>query len=102
MTIVNDQHCTPTFATDVARAIDGLIRTDCYGLYHATNAGGTTWHEFAREIFRLAGVQIAVRPITSAEFPQKAKRPTYSVLSCEKLFEATGIRLPPWQDALAR
>ena len=75
LTVVNDQHCTPTFAPDLASAIAHLIQTENYGLYHATNAGGTTWYEFAREIFRLAAMDIAVRPITSAQYPQKANRP---------------------------
>jgi dTDP-4-dehydrorhamnose reductase len=102
LTIVNDQHCTPSFAADVAGAIGSLIETDRYGLYHATNSGGTTWYEFAREIFRLARSEIAVRPITSADYPQKAKRPVYSVLDCGKLAATTGHPLPAWEDALGR
>ena len=102
LAIVNDQHCTPSFAADVAAAIARLIETDQYGLYHATNSGSTTWYEFAREIFRLAAIDIAVRPITSAEYPQKARRPAYSVLDCGKLAAVTGSPLPAWQDALGR
>ncbi len=102
LAIVNDQHCTPSFAADVAAAIARLIETDQYGLYHATNSGSTTWYEFAREIFRLAAIDIAVRPITSAEYPQKARRPAYSVLNCGKLAAVTGSPSPAWQDALGR
>jgi dTDP-4-dehydrorhamnose reductase len=102
LTIVNDQHCTPSFAADVATAIARLIETDHYGLYHATNSGGTTWYDFAREIFRLAAIDIAVRPIPSAAYPQKAKRPAYSVFDCGKLAATTGNSLPAWQDALGR
>ena len=79
-----------------------LDRNRSYGLYHATNSGGTTWYEFAREIFRLAAIDIAVRPITSAEYPQKAKRPAYSVLDCDKLAETIGGHLPAWDEALHR
>lgn len=102
LAVVDDQHCTPSFAADVATAISRLIETDRYGLYHATNSGSMTWYEFAREIFRQAAIDIAVRPITSAEYPQKAKRPAYSVLDCSKLTTVTGGPLPVWQDALAR
>ncbi len=102
LTIVNDQHCTPSFAADVATAIARLIETDHYGLYHATNSGSTTWYDFAREIFRLAAIDIAVRPIPSADYPQKAKRPAYSVFDCGKLAANTGDPLPAWQDALGR
>jgi dTDP-4-dehydrorhamnose reductase len=102
LTIVNDQHCTPSFAADVAGAIGSLVETDQYGLYHATNSGGTTWYEFAREIFRLAAIDIAVRPITSADYPQKAMRPGYSVLDCGKLTVTTGRPMPAWSDALSR
>lgn len=102
LSIVDDQRCTPSFAADVAQAIARLIETDHHGLYHATNTGSTSWYDFARAIFRLAAIDITVRPIPSANYPQKAKRPAYSVLDCEKLFAAAAVRLPPWQDALAR
>jgi len=102
LTIVDDQHCTPSFAADVAGAIGSLIETDQYGLYHATNSGGTSWYEFAREIFRLAAIDISVRPIKSAEYQQKAKRPAYSVLDCGKLAATIGRPLPAWDDALSR
>ncbi len=102
LSVVNDQHCTPSFAVDIAGAISRLIKTDAYGLYHATNDGGTTWYDFAREIFRLSNLNPSIRPVTSAEYPQKAKRPAYSVLDCRKLTALIGGPLPAWQDALAR
>lgn len=100
--VVDDQFCTPTFATDVAEAIVRLIPTQAWGLYHATNSGETTWCRLAREVFRIAGLDVEVVPITTADFAVKAHRPPYSVLSCEKLKRATGADLPPWQDAVAR
>lgn len=102
LTIVNDQRCTPSYAVDVAQAIAGLISTKAFGLYHVTNAGSASWYEFASEIVRLAKLGVHVRPITSAEYPQKARRPAYSVLDCSKLFATTGSRLPSWEDGLAR
>ena len=102
LSIVDDQHCTPSYAVDVAAAIARLIETDQYGLYHATNFGDTTWYKFARQIFHLAKIDINVRPISWFEYPQKAKRPGYSVLDCEKLASRLGSTLKRWQDVLAR
>ena len=99
--IVNDQHCTPTSAADLAGWIAKLIRTDAYGLYHATNSGATSWCEFAREIFLLAGVDVNVVEITTAEFGAKATRPSYSVLNCDRLAAAIGETPREWREALA-
>lgn len=100
--IVNDQRCTPSATVDVARALAALVRTEAYGLYHATNSGDMTWYEFAREIFRQAGITVRTVPIDSATFGAKAKRPPYSVLDCSKLKCVIGCELPPWQAALRR
>src|SRR5580700_1254312 len=100
--VVDDQHCTPSYAADVAVAIWRLLESRRFGLYHATNSGATTWHGFACEIFRAAGLDVAVAAIPSRDFPQKAKRPAYSVLDCSRLSATIGSALPTWQDALAR
>jgi dTDP-4-dehydrorhamnose reductase len=99
--VVDDQHCTPTSVTDLAAALVALVRTDAYGLYHATNAGATTWCGFAREIFTLAGLDVVVRPVTSAEYGAKARRPAYSVLDSSRLEGVLGRPLPPWRDGLS-
>lgn len=99
--VVDDQWCTPTSCADLAEAIVALIRTGEYGLYHATNAGGTTWCRFAAEIFRLAGMEVEVRPISTAEFNAPARRPAYSVFDTHKLAGAIGRELPEWSAALA-
>lgn len=98
--VIDQQRCTPTATADLAHAIAGLLRTDRFGLYHATNGGSVTWYEFAREIFRLAGVEIKLIPITPEEFGARARRPGYSVLDCAKLADTLGKQLPPWHDAL--
>ena len=100
--VVDDQHCTPTFAVDLASAIARLIGAEAYGLYHASTSGGTTWCRLAREVFRLSELSVDVTPITTAEFAAKARRPGYSVLNCERLTRATGFQMPRWEDALAR
>jgi len=99
--VVHDQHCTPSYTVDVAAATVGLIRAGAAGLIHVTNAGSMTWHDFAAEIFRLAGLQPSLTPITSAEFGAAARRPAYSVLSNAKL-AAAGVPAPrPWREAIA-
>jgi dTDP-4-dehydrorhamnose reductase len=98
--VVNDQTCTPTSASDLAAASMQLLATDAFGLYHWTNSGSCTWHQFACEIFRVAGMTVECDAITSAEFAARAARPKYSVLSTAK-FEGLGLNPPrPWQEAL--
>ncbi len=98
--VVNDQRCTPTATRDLATAIVRLLETDNFGLYHATNRGSTTWHEFATEIVRLAGLNILVRAISTAEFAAKAQRPAFSVLDGRKLARAIGWEFPEWRESL--
>ena len=102
LTVVNDQYGSPTYTYDLARLLVDMVLTDKYGIYHATNEGICTWYEFACEIFRLAGIEMEVAPVSSDEYPAKAKRPENSRMSKDKL-EANGFeRLPAWQDALKR
>ncbi|MCE9563440.1 MAG: dTDP-4-dehydrorhamnose reductase [Planctomycetes bacterium] len=99
--VVADQFCTPSYTVDVAETAIGLIRAGASGLFQVTNAGSTTWHDFAAEIFRLAKLQADLAPITSAQFGAAARRPPYSVLSNAKL-ASVGVTAPrAWQEALA-
>lgn len=102
LSVVDDQVGSPTYTFDLARLLVDMIETDKYGRYHATNEGVCTWYEFAKEIFRQAGMKVKVNPVTSDEFPTKAKRPHNSRMSKDKLEEQGFIRLPSWQDALER
>jgi dTDP-4-dehydrorhamnose reductase len=81
-----------------------MIETEKYGYYHATNEGGyISWYEFACEIFKQAGCDVNVIPVTTAEYGvSKAARPFNSRLDKSKLSEAGFTPLPTWQDALAR
>ena len=102
LTVVNDQIGSPTYTFDLARLLVDMAETDKYGIYHATNEGLCSWYDFAVEIFKQAGVAIDVAPVSSEAFNAKAKRPSNSRMSKDKL-EANGFkRLPSWQDALAR
>ena len=102
--VVCDQIGTPTYTPDLARLLADMIVTDKYGYYHATNEGGyISWYDFACEIFRQAGKNVRVIPVTTAEYGvSKAKRPFNSRLDKSKLAEKGFQRLPDWRDALAR
>jgi dTDP-4-dehydrorhamnose reductase len=99
--VVADQRGCPTYADDLARAIQLLLTSDRRGIYHVTNGGACSWYEFAQAIVRLIGLSTVVRPITTEESGRPAKRPAYSVLSPER-FSSHFAPLPPWQDALGR
>ncbi len=102
VSVVNDQKGCPTWTRHLAEAVVSLVESGRYGLYHATNSGPTTWFEYAREIFRLAGTDTDVRPITSDQFPTAAIRPRNSVLDPFPLPEVIGREMPPWQEAVRR
>ena len=103
ITVVSDQIGTPTYTYDLAKLLVDMLEKEEYGIYHATNEGGyISWYDFAREIFRQAGVNVKVVPVSSAEYPAKAKRPSNSRLEKKKLSEHGFRRLPDWKDALSR
>lgn len=102
LTVVNDQFGSPTYTYDLARLLVDMIQTDKYGIYHATNEGICSWYEFACAIFKEAGIDMKVLPVSSEEYGAKAKRPANSRMSKEKLTENGFDRLPAWQDALKR
>ena len=99
--VVADQTCTPSYTVDVAAATVPLVQDGRHGLYHLTNAGACTWHEFARTILELAGVRADLSAITSREYGAAARRPGYSVLAM-RAFDGLALPTPrPWRDALA-
>jgi dTDP-4-dehydrorhamnose reductase len=98
--VVDDQECTPTVTTDLARAAAALAATDAYGLYHVTNSGSCTWFEMARTMLSLRGMQAPLEPISSAEYGAKARRPRFSVLSGAKYAGLALLPMRPWQEAL--
>ena len=102
--VVNDQIGTPTYTLDLARLLVDMIETEKYGYYHATNEGGyISWYDFTCEIFRQAGYDTKVVPVTTEEYGlSKAARPFNSRLDKKKLTENGFTPLPTWQDALCR
>ncbi len=102
LTVVDDQFGSPTYTFDLAKLLADMIVTDKYGVYHATNEGICSWYEFACEIFKAAGIEMNVKPVSSAEYGAKAARPANSRMSKEKLTENGFEKLPHWKDALER
>jgi len=102
--VVNDQIGTPTYTYDLARLLVDMNETDKYGYYHATNEGGyISWYDFTVEIYRQAGINTKVIPVTTKEYGlSKAARPFNSRLDKSKLVQNGFTPLPTWQDALSR
>ena len=100
--VVSDQMGSPTYTYDLAKLVLDMFQTDKYGVYHVTNDGICSWYEFACEIFKQAGMDVKVTPLTTAEYPAKAARPLKSRMSKDKLVNAGFQMLPSWQDALRR
>ena len=111
ISVVSDQFGTPTNAQNLANVICTLINKSTSenipsGVYHCTDLGQTNWYEFAKEIHHF-GIKYGkitgncvVNPCTTEEYPVKAKRPAYSVLSKDKLMKNLNISLPEWKQNL--
>jgi len=100
LNVVDDQIGSPTWSVDLSRAIIALIDNGCRGTYHAANSEYCSWNGFATAIFEEAGLNVSVKPMTTAELDRPARRPLYSTLDCSKLTGDTGFRPQPWRDAL--
>ena len=102
--VVADQHGSPTCTTTLCEIIETVMEKEPeYGVYHSTNEGFTTWYEFTKKIFEIAGKSTVVNPVTSEEYkvlnPASTDRPKNSMLSKEKL-KSAGIIPAKWEDAL--
>ena len=103
VSVVNDQIGMVTYTYDLARLVVDMIQTKEYGTYHATNSGDfISWYDFAKEIFKQAGMDVPVTPVDSSAFPAKVKRPKNSRMNQTELDKHGFTRLPDWHDALAR
>lgn len=101
--VVADQIGTPTYALDLAAAIIRIIMSDEFveGIYHYTDEGVASWYDFTKAIHEMAGIKgCNVMPCTSDEYPAKAHRPYYSVLSKKKIRDTYGVQTPYWRDSL--
>jgi len=107
LNVVADQTGTPTYAADLAKAIMDIIVFDVEkqsfptGIYHYSNEGICTWYDFTLKIHELAGITTCkVNPITTDQYPVKAKRPMYSVLDKTKIKETFKMEIPEWEESL--
>lgn len=102
--VIDDQIGSPTYTLDLAAATLELLDQDAHGVYHLSNAGETTWFDFARAIFKEWTLTPDLRPTTSAawklERPDSAMRPAYSVLDVTPFEQRVGRPMRPWQSAL--
>ncbi|MBN2287435.1 MAG: dTDP-4-dehydrorhamnose reductase [Tissierellales bacterium] len=102
ISVVVDQIGSPTYTPDLAKLLVEMVKTDKYGVYHATNEGYCSWYEFACEIFKLAGMDVKVIPIKTEDYPTRAKRPRNSRLCRDNLSIFHSHNLGTWHNALRR
>src|SRR5699024_763518 len=100
ISVVTDQVGSPTYTPDLAKLLVEMLKTDKYGVYHATNEGYCSWYEFACEIFKQSGIDVKVTPIKTEDYPTKAKRPMNSRLSKKSLLLSMFGTLPTYEKAL--
>lgn len=104
VSVVNDQIGSPTSAEELAKAIFYLLPTDNYGLFHGTCEGRCSWADFTKEIFRLAGKNTVVNPVTSKQYkemnPASADRPHFSVLENYMLKLTGDYMFADWEKAI--
>jgi dTDP-4-dehydrorhamnose reductase len=101
LSVVDDQVGSPTYTKDLAAAVALLIEKNAQGIFHVTNRGTCSWHQFAVKILKESGFgDIVVKPIKSNQLQRPARRPAYSVLSMQKFTRTTGKTMQPWQLAL--
>ncbi len=104
--VVVDQKGCPTWAHDLAVALVALLnkngKKEVHETFHFTNEGQITWYDFAVAIMEIGGKTCKVNPITTDQYPTKAKRPAYSVLDLSKIKEYAGIEIPDWRESLEK
>ncbi|MDQ7090503.1 MAG: dTDP-4-dehydrorhamnose reductase [Methylococcales bacterium] len=105
--VIFDQIGTPTYATDLARAILAIVsnpklekQSTSLGIYHYSNEGVCSWYDFAKAIFELSAIDCQLNPIETKDYPTPAKRPHYSLLNKAKIKQTFDLTLPYWKDSL--
>jgi dTDP-4-dehydrorhamnose reductase len=104
LSVVNDQIGSPTYAADLAQAIMTIITHQNWqaGIYHFSNEGEISWHEFALAIQEIGGFDCAVSGIPSSAYPTPAKRPQYSLLDKSKIKATFGVTVPGYRESLVK
>ena len=105
--VVSDQIGSPTYATDLAGVILKVINNKNHlekqqptEIYHYSNEGGVSWYDFAKEVFKLAGIQCSVDPITTNQYPTLTKRPKNTCMNKDKITETFSVNIPDWRESL--
>ena len=98
--VVDDQFGNPTNAADLAHHLFKLAVSKERGIFHCTNHGICSWHEFAVQIMKSAGIDVEVAACSTAEFPRPAPRPAYSALENSRLSETVGDEMRGWREAV--
>lgn len=102
LNVIDDQVGSPTYTADLAPLLVDMMETEKYGVYHASNEGFCSWYEFAKEIFKQSGIEVKVNPITTDQYPTKAKRPMNSKMSKGKLAKNNFSLLDNWENSVKR
>jgi dTDP-4-dehydrorhamnose reductase len=107
LSVVNDQIGSPTYAADLADAILEIIRHNKFRdvaqttqIYNYSNEGEISWHEFAKEIFKLAEIDCKVSPIKAQQYPTPAKRPRNTLMNKDKIVKVFNIKISNWKSSL--
>ena len=107
LSVVNDQMGSPTYAADLADAILEIIRHKKFRdvaqttqIYNYSNEGEISWHEFAKEIFKLAEIDCKVSSIATQQYPTPAKRPRNTIMKKDKIVKVFNIKISNWKSSL--
>jgi len=107
LNLVNDQMGSPTYAADLADAILKIIKHKKFRdegrttqIYNYSNEGDISWHEFAKEIFKIEKIECKVNPVTSQQYPTPAKRPRKALMNKDKIVEVFNIKISNWKSSL--
>jgi dTDP-4-dehydrorhamnose reductase len=99
--VVDDQKGSPTYAKDLAAAVERMLAGSHTGIFHVTNRGTCSWYDFTLKIMAYAGISdVSVMPLNSGQLNRPAARPLNSTLNCTRFIEATGKTMRFWQLAL--
>jgi dTDP-4-dehydrorhamnose reductase len=99
--VVTDQIVSPTYAVHLAQGVARILEANAVpGLYHAVNEGAVSWYDYASEALRVAGIDRAIEPARTNDWPSRVRRPAFSALENAKL-HALGIQMPDWRTGVS-
>ena len=109
LNVVDDQIGSPTYATDLAKAILTIINNkDCQDkewpteIYHYSNEGEISWYKFAREVFKLVKIDCKVNSIPTEQYPTPARRPINTLMNKDKITRIFSVNIADWKNSLSK